>query len=125
MQNADRRTMKENPPGRAQGPTTPADLASFLTRVMTPYKTGQRISRATGETIYIFEFKLQTQTPHQETPMDAIESFITSAIIKALHKSTPTLTADDDAKVTKAVADFVTTTMDLIAVYFAIRNAKK
>jgi hypothetical protein len=96
---------------------------------LTPYKTGQRISRATGETIHIFEFKLQPPTSNpnspKETPMDAIESFITSTIIKALHKSTPTLTADDDAKVTKAVADFVTTTMDLIAVFFAIRNAKK
>ncbi len=57
--------------------------------------------------------------------MNQIESFITAAIIKALHKSAPGLTADDDAKVTKAVGDFVTTTMDLVAVYFAIRNAKK
>lgn len=57
--------------------------------------------------------------------MDMIESHITAAIIKALHKSTPALTADDDARVTKAVTDFVATTMDLVAVYFAIRNAKK
>ena len=57
--------------------------------------------------------------------MDRIESFITSFILKALHKTAPGLTADDDARVTKAVGDFVTTTMDLVAVYFAIRNAKK
>ena len=57
--------------------------------------------------------------------MDSIESFITDLIIKALHKSAPKLTADDDAKVTKTVTDFVTAGMDVVAVYFAIRNAKK
>jgi hypothetical protein len=89
------------------------------------YKTGQRTSRRTGETIYIFEFKATPSIPQQETPMDMIETFIASTLIKALHKSTPALTADDDAKVTKAVTDFVTTSMDLIAIYFAIRNATK
>jgi hypothetical protein len=129
MPNYNRRTKKDISHPGTTTPFPPADLSSFCPGAMTPYKTGQRISRSTGETIYIFEFKLQPPTPcptsQKETPMDAIESFITSAIIKALHKSTPTLTADDDAKVTKAVADFVTTTMDLVAVYFAIRNAKK
>ncbi len=56
--------------------------------------------------------------------MDAIESFFADLIIKALHKSAPALTAADDAKITKAVNDFVTTGMDLTAVYFALRNAK-
>ena len=57
--------------------------------------------------------------------MDSIESFVAELILKAVHKSAPTLTPADDAKVTKTVADFVTTGMDLVAVYFAIRNAKK
>jgi hypothetical protein len=57
--------------------------------------------------------------------MDSLESFVADLILKAVHKSAPTLTPADDAKVTKTVADFVTTGMDLIAVYFAIRNAKK
>jgi hypothetical protein len=56
--------------------------------------------------------------------MDSIETFFSDLIIKALHKSAPTLSADDDAKVTKAVQDFVTTGMDVAAVYFAIRNTK-
>jgi hypothetical protein len=56
--------------------------------------------------------------------MDSLESFFTDLILKALHKSAPSLSPDDDAKVTKAVTDFVTTAMDLTAVYFAIRNAK-
>jgi hypothetical protein len=57
--------------------------------------------------------------------MDSIESFVAELIIKALHKSAPTLTPEDDAKVTKTVADFVTAGMDLVAIYFAVRNAKK
>ena len=57
--------------------------------------------------------------------MDQIESFIAALIIKALHKSSPLMTSEDDAKVTKTVTDFVTTGMDLVAVYFAARNAKK
>jgi hypothetical protein len=57
--------------------------------------------------------------------MDQIEPFIASLLIKALHKSAPGLTAEDDAKVTKAVTDFVASAMDVVAIYFAIRNAKK
>jgi len=57
--------------------------------------------------------------------MDAIESYIAALIISALHKSAPTLTPDEDAKVTKTVADFVTAGMDVVAIYFAVRNAKK
>ena len=57
--------------------------------------------------------------------MDNVESFITGLILKSLHKSAPALTPADDAKVTKTVADFVTAGMDLVAVYFAIRNARK
>jgi hypothetical protein len=57
--------------------------------------------------------------------MDSFESFITELLIKALHKTSPQMSPDDDAKVTKSVQDFVTTTMDLTAVYFALRAAKK
>jgi hypothetical protein len=57
--------------------------------------------------------------------MDTVETYIANLLIKALHKSAPALTPADDAKVTKIVSDFVTTGMDLVAVYFAIRNAKK
>jgi hypothetical protein len=57
--------------------------------------------------------------------MDAIETLIANLIIKALHKSAPKLTTDDDAKINKAVTDFVTAGMDVVAIYFAIRNAKK
>ncbi len=57
--------------------------------------------------------------------MDTVETYIANLILKALHKSAPALTPADDAKVNKTVADFVTAGMDLVAVYFAIRNAKK
>ena len=57
--------------------------------------------------------------------MDNIETFLADLILKALHKSAPALTPADDAKVTKTVADFVTAATDLLAVYFALRNAKK
>jgi len=60
-----------------------------------------------------------------DSPMDQFESLIADFILKVLHKSAPALTPADDAKVTKTVADFVTAGMDLVAVYFAIRNAKK
>jgi hypothetical protein len=56
--------------------------------------------------------------------MDAIEQYVTDAIVKALNKSAPALSAADDAKVTKTVQDFVTTGMDVAAVYFALRAAK-
>jgi hypothetical protein len=57
--------------------------------------------------------------------MDTVETYVANLILKALHKSAPALTPADDAKVTRTVADFVTAGMDLVAVYFAIRNAKK
>jgi len=60
-----------------------------------------------------------------EPLMDQFESLIADFIIKVLHKSAPALTPADDAKITKTVADFVTAGMDLVAIYFAIRNAKK
>ncbi len=56
--------------------------------------------------------------------MDVIEQYVTDLITKALHKQAPGLSAADDAKVNKAVTDFVTTGMDLAAVYFALRAAK-
>ena len=56
--------------------------------------------------------------------MDAIESFLSDFIVRTLHKSVPTLTPDDDAKVQKAISDLVSTAMDLAGVYFAIRNAR-
>ena len=55
--------------------------------------------------------------------MDTIEAFVASLIVKAVQKSVPTLSADDIAKVNKAVADFTTTAMDLAAVYFILRTA--
>jgi len=57
--------------------------------------------------------------------MDKVESFIADLIIKALHKTAPGMSPDDDAKVTQSVADFVTAGMDLVAIYFAVRNARK
>ena len=56
--------------------------------------------------------------------MDSIESFVSDLLIKVLHKTAPQMSADDDAKVTKTVQDFVTAGMDLTAVYFALRAAK-
>jgi hypothetical protein len=103
--------------------SVPHSALRTLHSALTPYKSGTRISRSTNQTIYVFEFKLSP--PPKETSMDMIESFIANAIIKALHKSAPGLTPDDDAKVTKAVTDFVTTSMDMVAIYFAVRNAKK
>ena len=57
--------------------------------------------------------------------MDQVETFVAELILKALHKSAPAMTPEDDARVTKTIADFVTAGMDLVAVYFAVRNAKK
>jgi hypothetical protein len=56
--------------------------------------------------------------------MDSIENFVSELLIKALHKTAPQMSADDDAKVTKSVQDFVITAMDLTAVYFVLRAAK-
>jgi hypothetical protein len=56
--------------------------------------------------------------------MDSIENFVSELLVKVLHKSAPGMSIEDDAKVTKAVQDFVITAMDLSAVYFALRNAK-
>jgi hypothetical protein len=103
---------------------SPGSAFCIQPSALVPYKSGTRISRSTGDTILIFEFKLCSK-PKETTAMDMIETYIANAIIKALHSSHPTLTADDDAKVTKAVTDFVTTTMDLVGVYFTVRNAKK
>ncbi len=69
-----------------------------------------------------FPFSLFTSL---EISMDQIETYIADLIIKALHKSAPAMTAEDDAKVTKTVTDFVTAGMDLVAIYFAVRSAKK
>ena len=57
--------------------------------------------------------------------MDAFESFLADFVIKLIHKSAPNLSADDDLKIRRTVQDFVTAAMDLSAVYFAIRRAKK
>jgi hypothetical protein len=83
------------------------------------------VSRSTGRLVYVFEFTATTPADLTEHLMNSIESFFTKLIVQALHKSSPGLTAEDDAKVTKAVSDFVTTAMDLAAVYFALRAAKK
>jgi hypothetical protein len=96
---------------------------------MTPYRAGSRVSQRTGETIFVFEFKRapspQPEPTLPENPlMDTIESFIADLILKAIHKAVPNLQPADDAKVTKVVADFVTTGMDLASVYFALRAAK-
>ena len=56
--------------------------------------------------------------------MDAIEQYVAAVLTKALHAQAPALSAADDAKINKAVVDFVTTGMDLAAVYFALRAAK-
>ncbi len=91
-----------------------------------------RASRSTGEPVYVFEFRaappgspaVSAMVALLENTMDVIEQYVTDAILKALHKQAPALSAADDAKVTKAVQDFVTTGMDLAAVYFALRAAK-
>jgi hypothetical protein len=82
------------------------------------------LSRSTGRVVYVFEFTAAEPADFTEQLMNSIESFFTKLIVKALHKSSPGMTAEDDAKVTKAVSDFVTTSMDLAAVYFALRAAK-
>src|SRR5258708_4083712 len=56
--------------------------------------------------------------------MDSVESFLSQLLIKILHKSAPALSPEDDAKVTKAVQDFITTTMDLTAIYFALKKSQ-
>jgi hypothetical protein len=57
--------------------------------------------------------------------MDHIEAFIAELILKTLHKSSPMMSPADDAKVTKTVADFVTAGLDLVSIYFVIRNSRK
>jgi len=99
---------------------------------VTPYRAGVRASRTTGEPVYVFEFRaaprgspvVSATDAELEDLMDAIEQYVTTVITAALHKQAPALSAADDAKVTKAVQDFVTTGMDLAAVYFALRAAK-
>ena len=99
---------------------------------MTPYRAGVRVSRTDGRPVYVFEFRAAPPGPPVvsdidatlEAVMDVIEQYITDLITKALHKEAPALSAADDAKVSKAVQDFVTTGMDLAAVYFALRAAK-
>jgi hypothetical protein len=73
----------------------------------------------------VFEFKAVQSADFTEHLMNSIETWIADLIVKALHKSSPGMTAADDATVTKAVTDFVTTGMDLASVYFALRAAKK
>ena len=99
---------------------------------MTPYRAGVRASRATGERVYVCEFRAappglpvaSSTDAEREELMDAIEQYMVALITSALHKQAPALSAADDAKVSKAVQDFVTTGMDLAAVYFALRAAK-
>jgi hypothetical protein len=93
---------------------------------MTPHRAGTRISRTSGETIFVFEFKRRASqsTSSQETFMDTIENFISDLILKAVHKAVPNLAPADDEKVKKVVQDFVVTGMDLAAVFFALRTAK-
>jgi hypothetical protein len=57
--------------------------------------------------------------------MDTLEKFLSDFIVKMVHKAVPTATAADDAQVAKAVADLATAVMDLVTVYFALRNAGK
>jgi hypothetical protein len=56
--------------------------------------------------------------------MQTLETFIAELIVKALHKTAPYMSADDDAKVIATVADFVTAASDLVAVYVALRNTQ-
>ncbi len=97
---------------------------------MIPHRAGQRPSRSTGQPVYVFEFVAAPPGPPVvssatvEDVMDAIEQYVAAVITKALHAQAPALSAADDAKVNKAVTDFVTTGMDLAAVYFALRAAK-
>ncbi len=57
--------------------------------------------------------------------MNQIEPYIAQLIISVLHKSAPAMTVDDDAKVTKTVTDFVAAALDLVGIYFTLRNARK
>ncbi len=56
--------------------------------------------------------------------MDIIEQHVADQISKALKSKAPALSAFDNAKIDKAAANFVTTAMDLAAVYFALRAAR-
>ena len=97
-----------------------------------PYRAGVRPSASTGEPIYVCEFRAaprplvvasDSHTPLEDT-MDALEQYVADLITKALHKQVPAMSPADDAKVAKAVEDFVSTAMDLTAIYFALRAAK-
>lgn len=55
--------------------------------------------------------------------MDTIEKFLSDFVIKMVHKAVPTATAADDAQISKAVTDLTAAVMDLVTVYFALRNA--
>ena len=57
--------------------------------------------------------------------MDSIETFLSDFVLKALLHSFPNLSPDDQAKVQKAVADWVTAGMDIAAIYFLLRTTKK
>jgi hypothetical protein len=59
-----------------------------------------------------------------ERSMDSIETFVSQFVLSALAKGFPNLSTDDQAKVAKAVQDFVSTAMDLAAVYLALRASK-
>ena len=99
---------------------------------MIPHRAGRRVSRVTGGPVYVFEFVAAPPGPPvgsdgnatPEDVMDAIEQYVATVITKALHSQAPALSTADDAKINKAVTDFVTTGMDLAAVYFALRAAK-
>ena len=56
--------------------------------------------------------------------MDSLESFLSNFLLKTLLHSHPNLSADDQAKIQKTVADLVTSATDLAAIYFLLRNAK-
>jgi len=56
--------------------------------------------------------------------MDSIETFLSDFVLKALLHSFPNLSTDDQTKVQKAVADWVTAGMDVASIYFLLRSAK-
>lgn len=96
---------------------------------MIPHRAGSRISRGSGETIFVFEFK---RVPHpsqnlfwENLAMNAIENFVSDLLLKAVRKSVPALAPTDDAKVRKLVSDLVTIAVDATAVFFAIRAASQ
>ncbi len=65
---------------------------------MVGFQAGRRVSRATGELVYVLEFKAAAAPPAAdpvasdiktltEALMDSMETFLANLIVKAMHKS--------------------------------------